>query len=1331
MKNLKISSTLSADLDLQSEGETLLCSAFDIERGRVFFASSANFIYALERNSSQKGSSRTNILLSKQPELITLENGDCIVAMDYLMEKEALIIGTNDGCLLLHVVDSKTTETVGRVEGGVKSIASSPDGDLLAVTAGLGQLLVMTHDWEVLYETALDPQNDDMTGEVESPSCTQLQAPISWRGDGKYFAILGGLHDSSSQKLRIWERESGILHSSSESKTFMGAALDWMPSGAKLVSAYDRTHENKCPLIVFFEKNGLERSSFSMDGQVDAVIDILKWNCNSELLAASVSYATYEAIQLWYFSNNHWYLKQEIRYLKREGAKFIWDPTKPLHLICWTFGGKVTTYNFVWTTAVAENSTAFVVDKSSVLVTPLSLSLMPPPMSLFRLNFFSAVQDITFLSKNSKNHLAASLSDGSLCVVELPGTDALEQFEGEEFSIEHSHPGMAFRTFMHLAWLDTHVLLGVTSYLADCSTSSCRENELSGYHLNCSQDYSLQEIELVCSEDSMPGAVSSSGWSAKISKVSSLDRPVISILPNPAKRSSAFIQMEGGSIFEYSSNVGVLEGSTGSRYHEFDSEYGFSSSCPWMKAVLVCDNGIMKPLLFGLDDNGRLHFGRRILCNNCSSFTFYSKAGGVTEQVVTHLLLTTKQDLLFVVGVDDILHGNADLKFERSGAIKKQSEESKEYLTIWERGAKLIGVIHGDEAAVLLQTTRGNLECIYPRKLVLVSITNALVQGRFKDAMFMVRRHRIDFNVIVDCFGWQTFIKSATEFVTQVNNLGYITEFVCSVKNENVMNSLYKAYISVTYPIETSSGVLEKSQVLPTEGKISSVLLAVRKALMEQVQESPARELCILTTLARSEPPALVEALNRIKVIREKELSGADGAGRKLYPSSEESLKHLLWLTDAESIYEAALGLYDLNLVAIVALNSQKDPKEFLPYLKGLENLPPVVMRYTIDLKLHRYESALKHIVSAGDAYYEDCLNLMKNNPTLFPLGLQLFTDNVKRHQVMEAWGDHLQAEKCFEDAASTYLCCSLFHKALKAYHACGDWKGVLTVAGLLRLGKAEVVQLANELCEELQALGKSAEAAKIALEYCADVARGVGYYIMAREWDEALRVGYMHEREDLVSDVKDAALECAVTLVSEYKEGSEKVGKYLVRYLAVRQRRILLAAKLQSEERFMDDAGFDTASEVSSTFSDMSAYTTRTTKESGASVSSTTASKARDMRRQRKKGGKIRAGSPGEEIGLVEHLKDMSLTESAMRELKSLVAALLMLGKEDIARQLQGVADTFQLSQQAAVKLAEDTMSNETIDENTQTLEHYLKKLRGTAQLRNLSWQSKVLLLP
>lgn len=91
-----------------------------------------------------------------EAELVDLELDDCIVAMDYLMEKEALIIGSANGCLLLYNVDDKNVETVGRVEGGVKSIASSPDGALLSVTTGLGQLLVMTHDWEVLYENSLD-----------------------------------------------------------------------------------------------------------------------------------------------------------------------------------------------------------------------------------------------------------------------------------------------------------------------------------------------------------------------------------------------------------------------------------------------------------------------------------------------------------------------------------------------------------------------------------------------------------------------------------------------------------------------------------------------------------------------------------------------------------------------------------------------------------------------------------------------------------------------------------------------------------------------------------------------------------------------------------------------------------------------------------------------------------------------------------------------------------------------------------------------------------------------------------------------------------------------
>lgn len=249
--------------------------------------------------------------------------------------------------------------------------------------------------------------------------------------------------------------------------------------------------------------------------------------------------------------------------------------------------------------------------------------------------------------------------------------------------------------------------------------------------------------------------------------------------------------------------------------------------------------------------------------------------------------------------------------------------------------------------------------------------------------------------------------------------------------------------------------------------------------------------------------------------------------------------------------------------------------------------------RYRIDLKLRRFEKALQHIVAAGDAYFEDCINLIKNNPELFSLALQLVNDPIRKKQVLEAWGDHLSNRKSFEDAATTYLCCSSLEKALKAYRSSNNWSGVLTVADLMNLQKEEIMQMAHELCEELQTIGKPSEAAKIAFDYCGDVKNGINLLISAREWEEALRVSFLHRREDLISDVKIGAVECGIVMIGEYEEGLEKVGKYLARYLAVRQRRLVMAAKLQTDEKSINELDDDAVSEASSSFSGMSAYTT------------------------------------------------------------------------------------------------------------------------------------------
>lgn len=98
----------------------------------------------------------------------------------------------------------------------------------------------------------------------------------------------------------------------------------------------------------------------------------------------------------------------------------------------------------------------------------------------------------------------------------------------------------------------------------------------------------------------------------------------------------------------------------------------------------------------------------------------------------------------------------------------------------------------------------------------------------------------------------------------------------------------------------------------------------------------------------------------------------------------------------------------------------------------------------------------------------------------------------------------------------------------------------------------------------------------------------------------------------------------------------------------------------------------------------------------------------------------------------MVEHLKGMSLTAGAMRELRSLLVILVMLGGEEIARKLQCIGENFQLSQMAAVKLAEDTISGDIINERAHTLENYIRNIRNELLNSNaFYWRSKVFISP
>ena len=94
------------------------------------------------------------------------------------------------------------------------------------------------------------------------------------------------------------------------------------------------------------------------------------------------------------------------------------------------------------------------------------------------------------------------------------------------------------------------------------------------------------------------------------------------------------------------------------------------------------------------------------------------------------------------------------------------------------------------------------------------------------------------------------------------------------------------------------------------------------------------------------------------------EKAPSDDTGDTL--TAEDALKYTLFLVDVNQLYDVALGMYDFSLVLLVAEKSQKDPKEYLPFLNKLRKLPLHYQRYRIDRHLRRFDKALPHISKCG-----------------------------------------------------------------------------------------------------------------------------------------------------------------------------------------------------------------------------------------------------------------------------------------------------------------------------------------------------------------------------
>uniref|UniRef100_A0A8C6KME1 Elongator complex protein 1 n=1 Tax=Nothobranchius furzeri TaxID=105023 RepID=A0A8C6KME1_NOTFU len=494
--------------------------------------------------------------------------------------------------------------------------------------------------------------------------------------------------------------------------------------------------------------------------------------------------------------------------------------------------------------------------------------------------------------------------------------------------------------------------------------------------------------------------------------------------------------------------------------------------------------------LLGLTDRSHLYAGDTELASGVCSFAICDN----------FLLLTTHSHTCRCLQLSGLTVKGLQAALASDGG---QNDETLRHV---ERGSRIVTVVPQD-TRVVLQMPRGNLETIHHRALVLAQLRKWLDGLKFREAFECMRKLRINLNLIYD-HNPKVFLENVASFIQQLNSINHINLFLTELKEEDTTSSMY--------PRPDGSPV--QPQAAPGQKKVDVVCDALRTT-MESMDPNKF-SLSILTAHVKKTVPELEIALQKVHELRENPPEAPGGV------SAEEALKYLLFLVNVNDLYEHSLGTYDFDLVLMVAEKSQKDPKEYLPFLNMLKSLEPNYQRYTIDRHLKRYRKALVHLSKCGQEHFTEVLQLVKEQK-LYSEALRLYPADSPQYKFLScAYAEHLVEQQRAEEGGLLLWRCGEPVRALQAFTSSSSWRNAICVAQQIPLPPDQLALLARDLAEKLTEQRRYSEAALLLDQYAKDCEEAILALITGGVWEEALRLVSKHRQDITETNLKPALLE-------------------------------------------------------------------------------------------------------------------------------------------------------------------------------------------------------------
>ncbi|KAJ3564648.1 hypothetical protein NP233_g8162 [Leucocoprinus birnbaumii] len=1152
MRNL----TLVANDVVALETQAISATAVDLDE---------NVIYAVSEGQSLDGEVEVELWkigafqadgLSQEPSLVTMfstvssssfsnPKSKQVVSVKVIAETRRIAVVTRGGDITTISLEDPepVPEVEGTVEPGIHAASWAPDESLLAIVTGGGKLILMTSSFEVLSEAPIHTTEfgDDAPINVgwgskqtqfhgslgkaaaQAPTATKVGSSpdddnlprISWRGDGAFFVISSRSPASSEglikRVLRVYDRQAA-LQSTSEDVPGLEHTLVWRPSGNLIVATQRFGFEGggagrpERHDVVFFERNGLRHGDFGLrmsdiSGKFKGAdsTDERKWGYRVKDAAWS---SDSNILSVWIEHDEGdivqlWTTGNYYWYLKHEIAAPASQAGEP---------GRFTSVD--WhpesPSCLILTTSTQVILRTYAWVTFSSPS--QPPVDSGSVVVFdgSSVLLTPFRTQNVPPPMSSLKLPLTLSLLKHTSFSAKTPVHAS-LSRENDALAVLWETGYLEVW-EMHTRLGpgrgkVFGQVKAWSGFVVEEDARVQWRqvVLKSLPTNMWTITVIGSRrgQDMLGAIKLEGESA-FKQMFELEKRNLRILDDAGEHVQSLI----GEIHQFAPE---LEGSLEKISH-------FPEFCSQTQAVNLTHDSKQDKLFLGLGKSGKLYATRATydpvtLASNATSFTIAS--GFVIYTATTH-------DAVFapLLSVDKLIKSNDGDAAEAVKEVAKDWPQRKV-----ERGSRIVTAVPSTMSLVL-QMPRGNLETINPRPLVMEVVKQDLDTGEYRKAFFACRKHRIDLNVIVE-HDRARFLQNVASFVEQVHEVDHLNLFLTTIGQG-------------TQPPES---IAEVCDAVRAELERINLVNYVNSILTAYVVKSPPDHEAGLSLLLRLRSDYPVAHTDPSVV--------------------EDAVKYIIFLVDADRLFDTALGMYDFSLVLMIAQHAQKDPREYLPFLRELRVLDKYYQRFRIDDHLRRYQKALQNLSLAGSERFEEAVDYIEKYQ-LHEAALDIWKNTARYERILEIYGDWLYERREFKQAASVFIEAYKPQKAMVAHEKALEWQELFMLAVLNDMPDAGLVEMAYRVAEDLVSKKRHSEAARVLLDYAKNIREAVIALVGGNAFAEARRVIALNKQPELMEDVVyPAALESKAQFTEDITEMREQIRKQLNRIRELRIRKV------------------------------------------------------------------------------------------------------------------------------------------------------------------------------